>query len=768
MPADEEDLAVSQQMQGTEQSLESNEENINVLIKNSNTASYFEDETLQEQENVEQEEQVENEDEIDDSKIGVLEQINIKRELTDDVTENIMFDNYEEESESENYHQVVEYNEDENNVDDGDDAAAQYETEAINETNIDNEEHLHTYEAEGDENATNLKKEITTYSQLASSDTYDEIFIGDGTNNQSENEETNQMSDGEYEIVEGIHITGDIVEQNDELTDNESILHQVLTKNHGNIRYDKNDSILKETNNQNDRAVLYYVVSPPEKENVNSLQTTTLYKQIDKANPRSLLKSSYTVQQQPIIKQEPLQFHKRFARSKQAVQARQFHNFISNTSIVQAPTRLERLPRKQQIKPVNERMDEEIIVKEVMVSRNTFVEDVTKEQLPPNGYVEYIDLSDTDEEYDPKGKKKRKQIRKKREETSSSESEISIIEIDSNDEIDDDNNDDDDDGGGGVVEENRRSTRGRPKKINKIEKNEIESPTKRRRGRPPKQTQDNKKEFKCPHCPKTFPSTNSLNTHVQHHSLENRLRSQVNIRKTVQKFDYKHKCTKCEQTFKNIILLDKHKCKFDCNICMRQFVTKEKLTQHKRTHTKERLIKNTSLVQISPKKQPTTAPLKCNICLKVCSNETVLNTHMKYHRTYQCKTCLLEFSSQILLNAHLRTSCVKQRKSIPNQTNNNRRLSLNVRKSMLNTSTRLALPLLTCDDCKKKFRGHEVLYKHKVIVHGMNTPDKEQILKRKRNQKLISGIPIVGRLKSTVRNFTIVMQQSEATTSMNK
>lgn len=34
MPADEEDLAVSQQMQGTEeQSLESNEENINVLIK---------------------------------------------------------------------------------------------------------------------------------------------------------------------------------------------------------------------------------------------------------------------------------------------------------------------------------------------------------------------------------------------------------------------------------------------------------------------------------------------------------------------------------------------------------------------------------------------------------------------------------------------------------------------------------------------------------------------------------------------------------------
>lgn len=55
--------------------------------------------------------------------------------------------------------------------------------------------------------------------------------------------------------------------------------------------------------------------------------------------------------------------------------------FIVNlyrTTIPQAPVRQTRQPRKQEIKPVSERRDEEIIVQEVMISSNGFVENLNQ------------------------------------------------------------------------------------------------------------------------------------------------------------------------------------------------------------------------------------------------------------------------------------------------------------------------------------------------------------------------------------------------------
>lgn len=141
--------------------------------------------------------------------------------------------------------------------------------------------------------------------------------------------------------------------------------------------------IAKEPKIKNNKTVVYYVVPHVEKENVNSLSVnyataaTTTFRPL-RSNPRSILKSSF-----PEMKEEPEvktlideRFNKRFARSKEAVQARLFNNFISKTTIPHAPVRQTRLPRKQQIKPVDNRRDEEIIVQEVMVGSNGFIENV--------------------------------------------------------------------------------------------------------------------------------------------------------------------------------------------------------------------------------------------------------------------------------------------------------------------------------------------------------------------------------------------------------
>lgn len=97
-----------------------------------------------------------------------------------------------------------------------------------------------------------------------------------------------------------------------------------------------------------------------------------------------------------------------------------------------------------------------------------------------------------------------------------------------------------------------------------------------------------KREVSCPLCPKTFPSPNSLSTHIQHHNLENRMRkSRPNT------FEFKHKCPDCETTFKNSLLLSRHICSkndkknnnfHQCDDCKKIFENQLLFKNHKKTH----------------------------------------------------------------------------------------------------------------------------------------------------------------------------------------
>lgn len=203
------------------------------------------------------------------------------------------------------------------------------------------------------------------------------------------------------------------------------------------------------------------------------------------------------------------------------------------------------------------------------------------------------------------------------------DSDVSVIEIRS----------DDEEAKGGDQHESPKRGRGRPKKV--VDATDPTDSVKRRRGRPPKsdhnpsdtevspqkksrtesdevESDTTKKEFKCPYCTKTFPSQNSLSTHIHHHSLENSLRnSQANrsvpARSSVAGLPCKYKCESCQATFKNSILLKQHKCpkqtkkvnkRLECGVCKRTFPDLTTLNVHKRSHVKEKMVSTTSVVKV--------------------------------------------------------------------------------------------------------------------------------------------------------------------------
>lgn len=264
-----------------------------------------------------------------------------------------------------------------------------------------------------------------------------------------------------------------------------------------------------------------------------------------------------------------------------------------------------------------------------------------------------------------------------------------------------------------------------------------------------------KKEVICPYCPKTFPSQNSLNTHIIHHNLENSLKNKtkmsINTHQSMfAKPEYKHKCEECQATFRNKILLEKHQCTkkqnpLTCSVCLKQFRDMTVLNIHKKSHAKANLIKTTTLTKVSPRKsysklpstskKPLVESYKCSECPKVCDTESKLSAHVKIHRKFVCTFCSVTFASKVMLDSHIRSNCVK-----------NKRMSYTIKKPFVHTpSKRLSISSvadmslnqstlgmkMNCDKCSMKFGTFRSLYTHKVQKHGMSTPDKTLLSKPK-------------------------------------
>ncbi|CAH1114192.1 unnamed protein product [Psylliodes chrysocephalus] len=678
-----------------------------VFIKREGIANKTQDANLDEQ-------MLEEEEEDEETVINTkreLEHINIKEELLLDKNEKYQ----ENECELESHESTVLENLNEDCISEAD----SYNTEEIHN---ENEETIITYQhfdAQDMEDYDDTET-LDSHPIQIEKDQYNEVFIEEKYPDDQEIQQdksdraTNNVlivekgsitpEIGDYEIVEGLPVTadGEINEDTSNYYQEPEVLYtepdQFAEMHTKEKSLQKTTNILKQPTNVNKttstkKKILYYTVSnTDQKENLNSL-----------SNPRSLLKNNLEKlandENLKRIQREKL-LERRYARSKEAIQAKMFHNFINRTTIPQAPIRQTRLPRKQEIKPVDARRNEEIIVKEVMVSSKGFIESVSErlKSLDKLEVTSIVELSDSDEDYGPKnGTKKKKKLKKTKitnNDTSDNSDGGSIIEIiQSDDELEN--------------VESVKYIRGRTKKY-------VEDKLKRIRGRPTKsgdegspqkksrteessevESDNGKKEITCPHCPKTFPSQNSLSTHIQHHNLENSLHSCKKIPPT----EYKYKCDNCNESFKNSILLKRHICKFQqskhlCNVCSKSFKDVVLFNIHKKTHVKENLVKATNTVTISPKKflpRPSTsafkAPVnpkpsfKCKECSKVCSTQNLLLIHEKTHKKFDCNNCNMTFPSKLLLDSHVRIRCVKKVAPTPKD----KRLSFKIRRSYVHS-----------------------------------------------------------------------------------
>lgn len=629
--------------------------------------------------------------------------------------------------------------------------------------------------------------------QLTTSNYHIEVPDGDENSKGSYIESDND----DYEIVEGLHVTGDMEASDEELVQMESadtlsfgsyqktLSDSTISKDHKTMKNVIHRTVLKQFAENYDNGCNklggYYIVQYPEKENVVSNHT---FVRFQKSNPRSILKSSF----QMVPESYEEQIDKRFAKSKEAVQARMFHNYINQTTILHAPVRQERLPRKQTIKPVK-RQDEEIVVEEVMVSSNGFVEPAgglhrAGDPLKPD---ETYNISDSDDEYNPRKSQKRRKKQKRRKSKieiviSDSEddvSETSVIEIDASDASCEEE--------AALKDQDEvppKRGRGRPRKIQNTDNTEI---PKRKRGRPPKNpkseeesedeleqirkeveshlketrtcaidkqdginSQSYKQEIKCIKCPKKFSSQGSLRTHMQYHSFSE---STVKITKPVENTN-KYACKHCSQTFKNTILLTNHIKAHEnlgCNVCKKIFPDKLRLSAHKRVHLKEHMFRTTNAPEMSPKrasmsktfKSPPKSVHKCITCGVIFTTAEKLQAHAKIHKKFMCSGCSKPFTSRLLLDAHIRSSCVKNKSPVKARKSSLNKEAIDVTKQPHSQGT--SVQSVKCDQCTMTFATYTTLFKHKVAKHGLETPDKTVLQPKKKTlykeRQVHGGVP---------------------------
>ncbi|KAK9881167.1 hypothetical protein WA026_014515 [Henosepilachna vigintioctopunctata] len=287
--------------------------------------------------------------------------------------------------------------------------------------------------------------------------------VEDSQNMNIEDIMDNNDSDNEtYHIVDGIHVTGDVESENPFDKSEESILKEAI-EHHPKTNILKKSVVKCISKDQisSDQKIIY-IQTLPEKENMEIFEIGSL----SKPNSRSLLKCN---QPKSLVVPDPLHVEmigegthtitKRYSRTKEARQARQFINFLNSTTIPHVPERKERLPRKQQIKPVKH-ANEDIIVKEMIVSSNEFIEPCNageKKNLPVTEYVELLDSGDECSSVNEERKKKKSKRLIETVEIEISDSEESEIGVILN-ESDEDKSD------GKSKTKNTKKKRGRPPK----------------------------------------------------------------------------------------------------------------------------------------------------------------------------------------------------------------------------------------------------------------------------------------------------------------
>ncbi|KAM9677452.1 PR domain zinc finger protein 5 isoform 2-T2 [Trichechus inunguis] len=196
------------------------------------------------------------------------------------------------------------------------------------------------------------------------------------------------------------------------------------------------------------------------------------------------------------------------------------------------------------------------------------------------------------------------------------------------------------------------------------------------------------KEFKCKNCGKKFPVKQALQRHFEQHretcrgdtrfvckadSCGKRLKSKDALRRhqeNVHTGESKKKlvCSVCNKKCSSALSLQEHRKIheiFDCQECMKKFISANQLKRHMITHSEKRPynceICNKSfkrLDQVGAHKviHSEDKPYKCKLCGKGFAHRNVYKNHKKTHseeRPFQCEECKALFRTPFSLQRHL-------------------------------------------------------------------------------------------------------------------
>lgn len=595
--------------------------------------------------------------------------------------------------------------------------------------------------------------------------------------------------DEEYQIVDGVHVTGDSEDTGD--SQNKLLRQMKLNYNSDELSesdYEvetledafRDDSILETSSNHEVSQVLQHKsnvgnLDEPQKDkiivifkdekhfnNVMVKEKENVYATSTKM--QSILKSNI------IPKTESVKDSKSHVPKIISLDVKLKSKDIAMNQAI--PVKSARQPRKQTITPV-ERAGSEIIVQPLVysVEENDHEHSVRNKRKRVSEVLQISD--DSDPEYTLKPIKKRKKVKHSKRGRPKNSVQITIVDTDDEEDVievtDEDGSESSSTKENDAEEEKTEVTvenvpeddqrhYNKKQMVENVKSSKQQTTEKEESNNPQNkddtvakkiQESNNKKAInsprknRCSFCPKTFPNVGTLRRHMSLHCRRNSLRSK---QKETANVSQENKCKETELQIKLLHKSEDERQKLFCKKCKLQFHLLSQYNRHL-------LIHQTNKQKTSPRINKKLSPVKKNESRFLRSNnqqiKTEVTTDISKEGRFKCDFCSQTFDQRKHLFIHRKTHQLFPCRNCNSTFGAKVMLDEHLRKScVFRKSPRFARTskAIVCDQCNKSFLSQSSLETHKSAVHKIskevinNIPRKKNLVYR--IKKPHGGVPM--------------------------